>query len=41
MEGANGAGKAAVQATQVLEGLYEKIAGCRTNLPPDERDLLG
>ena len=27
MGGMNGAGKAAVQATQVLEGLYQKMAG--------------
>jgi hypothetical protein len=35
MGGANGAGKAAVQATQVLEGLYEKMAGLQDKLAAD------
>ena len=35
MGGMNGAGKAAVQATQVLEGLYQKMAGLQDQLAAD------
>ena len=35
MGGVNGAGKAAVQATQVLEGLYQKMAGLQDKLAAD------